>query len=114
MKIIYKILDEIKPVLTAHGTGQKQVFLSNEQTPTKLTQFAYGSLSVNEGCRMHKHATMDEYFFFINGTGEYRIEKEIVNLKENMFLRIPAGTVHSLKNTGKSKLEFVYFGVVCE
>ena len=52
MKIVEK-LNDIKPVPTLHGTGLKQIFLSDSDTGTKVVQFAYGVFKPVEECKEH-------------------------------------------------------------
>ena len=110
---IFDFLNNIEPISTAHGTGNKQVFLSNKETANKLTQFAYGILKPGEKCKEHIHPTMEEYFYFIKGSGIYYIEKEKYNLNNGTFLRIASGKKHKLvcKTSSKENLEFAYFGI---
>lgn len=108
---IFEMLADIPATATAHGMGRKFVFLNNNDTQTALTQFAYGSIAPNEGCEEHTHPTMDECFYFLKGTGNYKVGDIVYELKPESFLRIPAGTPHALRATGNENLEFVYFGV---
>ena len=113
-KEIFKFLNEIKPVSTVHGTGLKQVFVSSNDTDTCLTQFAFCTLKPGESCKKHTHKTMEEYFYFLKGNGEYLIEDNTVYIQPKMFLKIPANKEHKFKNTGNICLDFVYFGVANE
>ena len=108
---IFEALHNITAVPTAHLEGKKFVFLSNEDTATMLTQFAYGSFEPGEKCSEHVHSTMEECFFFIKGTGRYVVGGIKYDLVPGSFLRIPAGVPHNLEATGTGKLEFVYFGI---
>ena len=108
---VFQSLDAIEPVSTAHNQGKKFVFLKNEDTPTPITQFAYGKFLPGEACEAHLHPTMEECFYFIDGEGEYVINEVVYIIKPNCFLRIPANTLHALKATGTKPLIFVYYGV---
>ena len=99
------------PVLTAHGEGEKHVFITDKDVQTKVTQFAYGKLMPGENCAGHFHPTMEEFFYFINGEGEYLIDGAVYNIKADTFFRIPVNTLHALKATGTQPLTFVYFGI---
>lgn len=103
--------DELLAITTAHGQGEKFVFLKNGETATALTQFAYGIFQPGEVCSRHAHETMEEYFYFLKGSGEYIVGDENIQLQEGVFLRIPAKTPHELKAIGNMPLEFVYFGI---
>lgn len=104
-------LQDIVPVKTAHGLGEKFVFLTKQDTPTQLTQAAFGTLSPGEVCPMHIHPTMEEYFYFIEGTGMYTVGNEEILLTPGTFVRIPAGVAHAVKADGASVLHFFYFGI---
>ena len=108
---IFQQLKDIAPVATAHQEGEKFVFLKNEDTSSALTQFAYGKLLPGESTDEHKHATMEEFFFFIKGNGTYTVNEEILLLTPGCFVRIPPNTAHQLKAIGSEPLEFAYFGV---
>lgn len=99
------------PVGTTHNQGEKFVFLKNEDTPTAITQFAFGKFLPGEECALHLHPTMEECFYFVDGEGEYVVNDVTYHIRPQSFLRIPANTVHALKATGNQPLIFVYFGV---
>jgi len=111
---ISRHLSEIEAEQTAHGSGSKYVFLSNDEMDSPLTQIAYGKFLPGEVCAEHFHATMDECFFFLKGKGVYQIGEEQLELKPETFLRIPAGIKHRLEATGNTPLEFVYWGVATD
>ena len=104
-------LADLEPVLTAHAQGTKQVFLRNQDTPTNVTQVAYGTFSRTDYCETHAHPTMEECFFFLKGAGIYYVEGQLIPLQEGVFVRIPAGVPHRLEALGDIPLEYVYFGV---
>ncbi len=76
-----------------------------------MTQIAFGTFNAGESCPMHSHETMDEYFFFLKGTGTYIIGEETVDLEENLLVEVPAGIAHQLQADRGEKLEFIYWGV---
>ncbi|MBC3787712.1 cupin domain-containing protein [Spirosoma utsteinense] len=107
-------LADLAPELTAHAQGAKQVFLRNGDTPTNVTQVAYGVFANTDYCEMHAHATMEECFFFLKGEGKYTVDGTEIALSNGVFVRIPAGIPHRLEATGNEPLEYVYFGVATE
>jgi mannose-6-phosphate isomerase-like protein (cupin superfamily) len=111
MQKVYQQLKDISPVITAHDAGKKFVFLSNDDTTTSITQFAYGQLFPGEECPLHRHQTMEECFYFITGEGEYVIEDVSYKIIAGTFVRIPVAAKHLLKAYGAEPLTFVYFGV---
>lgn len=111
---IFANLADIVPISTAHNEGLKYVFLKNEDTPTKLTQFAMGEFQPGEKCEMHTHKTMEECFFFLSGEGVYVVDGIEHKLGAGVFLRIPATIPHELRALGTSPLKFVYFGIATD
>lgn len=111
---IFSHLEDLVPVSTAHGEGTKFVFLNNYETDSAITQIAYGKFEPREKCNNHIHPTMEEYFFFLKGAGEYEVGQEIISLKKGVFLRIPPGVKHALRATGTRPLEFFYWGVATD
>ena len=109
--IISTHLSEVQAVSTAHSVGIKKVLLRSGESNSNLTQIAYGSLAPGEQVAIHKHPTMEECFFFLEGKGIYNVEGESIDLEKGTFVRIPANTDHAMKCTGTEKLEFFYFGV---
>ena len=111
MERITASLTHLERELTAHAQGAKQVFLRNSDTPTNVTQVAYGIFSKSDYCEMHTHPTMEECFFFLKGDGIYVVDDQLILLQYGVFVRIPAGIPHRLEATGDDPLEYVYFGV---
>ncbi|MCF8275182.1 MAG: cupin domain-containing protein [Flavobacteriales bacterium] len=96
---------------TSHGGTQKRFFISKDDLPNALTQIAYGTFQMGESCPMHKHQTMDEYFYFIKGHGTYLIDDEVVETEPCMLVNIPAESNHQLLANKNESLEFIYWGV---
>ena len=107
-------LPDLESELTAHFQGSKRVFLRNNDTPTPVTQVAYGVFASSDYCDLHQHPTMEECFFFLKGTGLYFVGDQTIALHNGVFIRIPAGVLHRLEATGEEPLEYVYFGVATE
>ena len=107
-------LSDLKPESTAHGSGTKFVFRSNDEMPHKSTQAAFGVFQPGETCEEHIHPTMYEYFYFISGEGTYTIDGVDYNLEPGSFLEIPAGLKHSLAADKGVVLRFVYWGIATD
>ena len=114
MERITASLADLEREHTAHAQGVKQVFLRNGDTPTNVTQVAYGTFSATDYCELHTHSTMEECFFFMKGAGVYTVDTQDIDLKPGVFIRIPAGVPHRLEATGPEPLEYVYFGVATD
>ena len=108
---LFAKLSQIEAVSTAHLIGIKKVFLSNSDSQSSLTQFAYGELAAGEKIETHLHPTMEECFFFIAGSGLFFINDEQFVVEKDVFIHVPANTPHNMESNGHEPLSFVYFGV---
>ncbi len=111
-KIIYRQLARIESIHTSHNAGQKQVLLNNSETETKITQVAYGVLAPKETVAEHLHYDMEECFYFIEGEGIYRLNREEYKVRQGTFIKIPTNTLHELKVVEDKPLCFIYWGIV--
>lgn len=109
--IIYKKLSDITSELTTHNVGLKSVLLTQKDTITSITQFAFGVMNINEEIDQHIHETMEEIYYFIKGAGVFYINEKEYSCTENTFIKIPAGYKHQLKSIGLKPLEFIYLGI---
>ena len=58
----------------------------------------------------HRHHVIEEVFYILSGTGEYRFGAETYPVKTGDIVAAPAGTeAHQLVNTGKENL--LYLGI---
>ena len=56
----------------------------------------------------HRHHVMDELFFIVSGTGEYRFGDETFAVRAGDLVGAPAGTkAHQLVNTGSEDLRYL-------
>lgn len=106
--------NEIEFEVTAHGAGLKKVLLEYADSPTMLTQFAYGKLFPGDKIPEHSHNTMEEIFYFLKGKGVYTIDHTDWQVLPATVIRIPAGVSHSLTTSGTEELEFLYFGIATQ
>lgn len=92
-----KHLNDVEPVATSHGVGQKRVLLNKAETETGLTQIAVTKLKAEEVADEHVHKTMEEEFFFISGVTEVEIDGKTVVCRAGDFLKISHGVRHRLR-----------------
>jgi uncharacterized cupin superfamily protein len=56
----------------------------------------------------HRHHVLDELFFIVSGTGEYRFGDETLPLRAGDIVGAPAGTKpHQIVNTGSEDLRYL-------
>lgn len=92
-----KHLNDIEPVATSHGVGQKRVLLSKAETETGLTQITVTRLKAGEVADEHVHETMEEEFFFMKGMAEVEIDGKVVVCRTWDFLKVSNGVRHRLR-----------------
>lgn len=58
----------------------------------------------------HRHHGSDEMFLILSGTGQYRTDEELIDVKAGDCLGAPAGgTAHQIINTGTEDLRYIGF-----
>lgn len=72
---------------------------------------AHCTLPINKCSDAVCHKTVDEIWFFIQGTGEiwrkHKEFEEIVEIKPGICISIPVGTFFQFRNTGLEPLCFI-------
>ena len=62
----------------------------------------------SEGTHTHSgDGSLEEIYYFLQGTGEMDIEKEVVPVKSGDAIMVPPGVDHGFRNTGKDMLKLV-------
>ena len=106
---IIKDISKIEGISTAHGIGIKKVLLSCGDTDSSVTQIAVTKLKRGEEVECHVHKTMDEHYIILSGEGVMNIDGESFVCKDDMYVLISQGSLHSLKATANMK--FITIGI---
>jgi len=59
----------------------------------------------------HQHEDSDEFFYMVNGVGEFLDDTEWKPIKKGDAFKAPQGMIHAIKNTGNETL--VLFSTFC-
>lgn len=110
--VIIRNISDVIPTPTNHGTGEKRMLISNEETSTMITQVAVTMLKKGENVEIHSHPTMEEHFIFLEGECETTINGNIIMCSAGTFLKIPANTKHSLSPT--TDIRMITIGIATE
>lgn len=102
-------INELLFTHTAHPAGLKKILFAGADCDSNITQLAYGKLAAGETIPAHRHPTMEEFFYFLSGEGNYDIEGNVTVIKAGIAVRVPAGSHHTL--SAKETLEFLFFGI---
>ena len=61
----------------------------------------------------HRHHVIDELFYVLSGTGEYRLDRKTLPLRAGDLVAAPAGKeAHQIVNTSSAELRFLAFSTV--
>lgn len=107
-RLIYKNAEGLVTTLTSHLAGQKKILSSGFDYKVQIKQIAIGILEHGEAIPEHTHRDMDECYYILEGEGLISIEGDCYELRPNIFLNVPASSLHSIKSTSSS-LSFLYF-----
>ena len=97
-------LNDIIPVVTSHGVGEKRVLLSSEEAGCPLTQIAVTELKAGEISKAHVHADMQEGFYVLEGTLEVTLDGASRECHKDDFIFVEHLTSHELRAVTDTKL----------
>ena len=90
-------LNDISPVLTSHGVGQKRVLLSSSEAGCSLTQIAVTTLREGEIAVAHIHPDMQEAFYVMEGEVEVVLDGKHTICNKDTFVYVEKCTSHEMK-----------------
>jgi len=94
----------------------KKVLIRREEADPKsgLMMFQLCKIPPKTTHVAHSHETMDEIFYFTDGSGEIEINEEIEKVKTGDRIIVPAGHIHQIRNFGETELKFIGLGVAID
>ena len=70
---------------------------------------------VSEGDHVHSdNRPLEEFYYFLQGTGEMTIEEEIIPVSINDAVMVPPGVDHGIRNTGQGPLKMMIMWGISE
>ena len=90
-------LNDISPILTSHGVGQKRVLLSSSEAGCSLTQIAVTTLKEGEIAIAHIHPDMQEAFYVLEGEMEVVLDGKHTICNKDTFVYVEKCTSHEIK-----------------
>lgn len=95
----------IKTTYIAHGGGVAKMVMDSSFLESMLF-FAHALLP--PGNRLEEHIDpYEEIYFILKGCGLMRVGRDERDVKEGDAIWIPAGDIHSLKNTGNENTAII-------
>lgn len=97
------------------GVFKKVLIRHEEANPrSNLMMFQLCKIPPKTTHVAHSHPTMDEIFYFYQGSGKIKVGKEESSIKSGDRIIVPAATIHQIRNTGKIELKFIGLGVALD
>ena len=81
-----KHFDQIVPRPTSHGVRLKRVLLSGDEMESAVIQIAVTKLAAGEIATEHRHASMEESFYFMKGEEVVKLDGRELLCREGDFL----------------------------
>lgn len=111
MPLLHFNIEDVEEEISFGGS------VRNALMPEKLDEsdpkqvFAYSLFRPGESYKPHIHPGSSEIYYVIrgNGTAYHGPKLKPSKIRAGDVLFIPAGTIHTVKNTGRGKLEIAYF-----
>ena len=86
---------------------RRNLFGSVTQLPVDIEIWELDE-GVSEGDHMHgANRPLEEFYYFLDGTGEMTIEGEIIHVSMNDAVMVPPGVDHGIRNTGVGPLKMM-------
>ncbi|MEK7642983.1 MAG: cupin domain-containing protein [Patescibacteria group bacterium] len=111
MRPVHVRRDDVDREPTRHGSSVlKQVFVRGGVLPD-VTQVAVAVLDrTKDDVELHKHPTMWECYFCIEGRAVYTVGDEQIEMRPGDFLAIPPDTMHNQRVIDETHTIF-YWGI---
>jgi quercetin dioxygenase-like cupin family protein len=106
---LIKNLSKLNWIDSNHEDVLKKVIFVEKDFISNITQVAYTELNKDIEVKSHKHVSMEEIFFLLEGVCEFNIQGTYILAEGQSIIRIPVNQVHSLRAISDCK--FFYFGV---
>ena len=97
------------------GTWKKVLARHEDLDPkSKLMMVNFARVLVGKVHPSHTHKTMEEIFYFLEGSGQVVLNGKVEEVKAGDRIIVPAGISHEIRNTGKIELKFLGIGIALD
>src|SRR4029077_1396129 len=91
-------LDRAEPFTTKDGSTIRELHHTSAQS------VAEAALEPGQATQRHYHASSEEIYFVLKGSGELEVDGESRTVRPGDAILIPPGTWHTVENDGTSEL----------
>jgi quercetin dioxygenase-like cupin family protein len=92
---------------------KKKVFVKNGEIP-QVTIFGEAVFKPEQFVAPHKHDTMYEVFYILEGEAVFGIDGKEIKLSKGDSVVIEPGEIHSQRNDSKMDVKWIYFGIATD
>jgi mannose-6-phosphate isomerase-like protein (cupin superfamily) len=89
------------------NAASENEFFRNVLYTGERSQLVAMSLAPEEEIGAETHATTDQTFFFIDGSGEATVDRKPLPISAGDVLFVPAGSLHNVRNTSKRPMKLL-------
>jgi mannose-6-phosphate isomerase-like protein (cupin superfamily) len=99
-------LSEAPPFITKDGSQIREL-LAHRNSSIRHQSLAEARIPTGGATQEHFHPRTEEIYYITHGTGRFRLESEVREVKEGDAIAIPPGLKHKIWNTGTEPLRLL-------
>ena len=80
-----------------HDSGKKKVLFNYLDADTPCRQISIANFHAGDVCEEHTHETLDEHFYWQQGSGVFCIDGQEVPFEAGDYIYVPARSAHSIR-----------------
>jgi mannose-6-phosphate isomerase-like protein (cupin superfamily) len=102
-----KNLNDIAIEKTHNNTTFRKRLITVEEKKGRIATSNYAWLTKGSELEPHAHTDGEEFYLFLDGSGEMLIGEEWISVIKGDFVTVPRDVLHSLKNIEEKDLIFL-------
>ena len=99
-------INQVEPIFREGRTSW--IVISEQTVGAQNLAMGVNETHVGGMVPKHKHDSEEEVMYFLQGTGQFITEDEVIDLRPGICIYNPPGSYHSIVNTGNEILKFVW------
>ncbi|MBI5614258.1 cupin domain-containing protein [Candidatus Gottesmanbacteria bacterium] len=100
-------LQDIPTEMTHNNTTFRKRLITVEEKKGRIATSNYARLTKGSQLEPHAHTDGEEFYLFLEGSGEMLVGEEWMSVGKGDFVTVPKNAVHSIKNTLDENLVFL-------
>jgi mannose-6-phosphate isomerase-like protein (cupin superfamily) len=99
-------LSDAAPFITKDGSEIREL-LAYRNSSIRQQSLAEARIQPGGSTQEHFHPRAEEIYYITRGTGRFRLENEVRDVKQGDAIAIPPGLKHKIWNTGSEPLQLL-------